>query len=228
VERPRAQIEYFHSGGSREMVYAMGARTSDPAPRETGKSVKNIGGVFLQHELLVSDIMVSIELACRERRIRLLNESELVALNNGPFEWKVRIADRLSVGVIPDRVFALDLEDHEGKVRRAHFFLEADRGTMPVVRSNLFQTSFQRKFRAYETTWERSIHQKRFGIHRFRVLSVTTSASRVDSLLKACAALPKGRGLFLFADASILKNPENILSNGWKSGKTGELSGLLD
>jgi hypothetical protein len=34
-----------------------------------------------------------------------------------------------------------------------HFFLEADRGTMPVTRWTLSQTSFFRKLLAYEATW---------------------------------------------------------------------------
>jgi hypothetical protein len=53
-----------------------------------------------------------------------------------------------------------------------HFFLEADRGTMPVVRSGLTQTSFYRKLIAYEATWTQKIHQRHLGIHRFRVLTV--------------------------------------------------------
>ena len=43
-------------------------------------------------------------------------------------------AGGIRLGVIPDRVFALEYADQNGQSQRAYFFLEADRGTMPVIR----------------------------------------------------------------------------------------------
>jgi hypothetical protein len=97
-----------------------------------------------------------------------------------PFQWKVKLASGTKLGVIPDRVFALEFADQNGKTNRIHFFLEADRGTMPVTRRHLSQTSFLRKLLAYEATWSQSIHRTKFGINRFRVLTVTTSPARVN------------------------------------------------
>ena len=45
-------------------------------------------------------------------------------------------SDGTKLGVIPDRVFALEYADQNGQMQRVYFFLEADRGTMPVVRRN--------------------------------------------------------------------------------------------
>jgi hypothetical protein len=111
-------------------------------------------------------------------------------------------------------------------MQRAYFFLEADRSTMPVVRKGLAQTSFFRKLLAYEATWTQKVHQRHLGIHRFRVLTVTTIAARVNTLLEACSKLKRGHGLFLFADQSVLE--KDLFSAVWQSGKTGELSPLLD
>jgi hypothetical protein len=139
----------------------------------------------------------------------------------------VQANPRLQPGVVPDRVFALEFPDQNGQSQRALFFLEADRGTMPVIRSNLSQTSFYRKLLAYEATWLQSVHRSRFAFNRFRVLTVTTSTARVKSLVDACSQLKRGRGLFLFADRSVLENPSGIFSSAWQTGKTGEIGNLL-
>ena len=188
-----------------------------------GEKNRAVGSLFLEHALLVSDVMVALELACREDgRIRLIHGE---ALQPKPFRWKVKMGGGGKLGVIPDRVFALEYPDQSGASQRAYFFLEADRGTMPVTRRNLSQTSFARKLLAYEATWSQGIHQSQFGFHRFRVLTVTTSAARVQSLVDACSQLPRGHGLFLFADCTILKN---LLSQGWHTGRPGQKTGLLD
>jgi hypothetical protein len=55
---------------------------------------------------------------------------------------------------------------------------------------------------------------------------VTTNASRINSLLAACAQLKRGHGLFLFANQSVLG--KDMFSAVWHNGKTGALSALLD
>jgi hypothetical protein len=60
---------------------------------------------------------------------------------------------------------------------------------------------------------------------RFRVLTVTTNAMRVTSLLEACSQLKRGHGPFLFADRAVLgKDP---FSPVWQCGKAAKLSTLL-
>lgn len=237
LERPRAQIDYYHQGGSRHIIYGLGNKGGERTLlkqefgvtfRELSLGEKNraAGRMFLEHALLVSDVMVTIELACRERGIRLVTERELVLPGKRqPFQWRVKDS-RLKLGVIPDRVFALEFLDASGTSQRAYFFLEADRGTMPVKRRNLSQTSFYRKLLAYEATWTQNLHRIRFGFHRFRVLTVTTSAARVKLLVEACSQLERGHGLFLFADRTILSG--DVFSSTWQTGKPGETGSLLD
>lgn len=234
LERPRAQIEYYQQGGSRPIVYGLGSKGAACLPqsaltaRELRWSEKNraVERFFLKHALLVSDVMVALELACRQAGIRLLTEDELLLPNatgvkSQSFKWYVNITSRQKLGIIPDRVFALEFTNKNGNSERAFFFLEADRGTMPVRRKNLSQTSFYRKLLAYEATWSQSIHQRRFGFHRFRVLTVTVSSKRVQSLVAACSELKRGHGLFLFADHTILEKPDALLSALWKTGNGG-------
>ena len=237
LERPRAQLQYYERGGSRSIAYGLGNKGGTLLKREFGIPVspaswseKNraVGRIYLEHALLVTDVMVSFEIACRNRGdVRLMYEDQLALTSERqPFQWRVMVHKGRRLGVIPDRVFALEYPDHTGKVQRVHFFLEADRGTMPVKRRNLSQTSFYRKLVAYEATWSRNIHQSELGIQRFRVLTVTTSAARVNSLIDACSELKRGHRLFLFADQSILSG--DLLSSVWKTGKPGETGSLLD
>ena len=66
-----------------------------------------------------------------------------------------------------------------------------------------------------------------FGWRNFRVLTVTTSAARVKSLVDACSKLERGRGLFLFADRSILETPCGIFSPVWQTATSGKTTSLL-
>jgi hypothetical protein len=235
LERPRAQLEYYERGGSRPMVYGLGKKGGKLLERELGITVSRtenddgVGRMFLEHAILVSDVMVTIELACRKSGdVRLLYEDQLALQSKRhSFQWRVKVREHgVTLGVIPDRVFALEYTDHTGEMQRVYFFLEADRGTMPVVRSGLTQTSFYRKLIAYEATWTQKIHQRQLGIHRFRVLTVTTNAMRVTSLLEACSRLKRGHGLFLFADRTVLQ--KDLFSPVWQCGKSAKISALLD
>jgi hypothetical protein len=238
LERPRAQLGWYYKGGSREIVYGLGAKGAELLPQENPFPAFNlqqvethhqIGRVYLEHALLVSDIMVALEMACRAMNIRFLTEKDLlVRRKENICRWKVKIDGKTTLGVVPDRLFALEFRNQSGQIERTYFFIEADRGTMPVVRSRLAQTSFFRKLLAYEATWLQRIHEKRYGFHRFRVLTVTTGAARVKSLVNACKQLKQGHGLFLFADVSILEKPGEILSHVWQSGRAGDTSMLLN
>jgi hypothetical protein len=237
LERPRAQIQYYERGGSKSIAYGLGNKGGALLKQELGIAVhpdswgeKNhvIGRVYLEHALFVADVMASFELACRKRGdVQLLYEDQLgLPVEKQSFQWHVKMQNGLKLGVIPDRVFALEYLDQNGQVQRAYFFLEADRGTMPVVRRTLAQTSFRRKLLAYEATWTQKIHQRNLGIHRFRVLAVTTSVARVKSLVDACSQLKRGHGLFLFAGREILSG--DMFSPVWQTGRPGEPGSLLD
>jgi len=229
LERPRAQLQYYERSGSKTIAYGLGNKSSSLLqlnPASWGEKNRAIGRIYLAHALLVSDVMVSLELACRQRGIRLLHEDELNLPVEAPLHWRVKLRDGTKLGVIPDRTFALEYSDQKGQVQRAYYFLEADRGTMPVVREKLTQSSFYRKLLAYEATWANKVHQRHLRIPRFRMLTVTTSAVRVKSLLDACSRLQRGHGLFLFADQSVLQ--KDLLSTVWQCGKAATMSALVD
>src|ERR1039457_2995171 len=229
LERPRAQLQYYERSGSQTIAYGLGNKSGSLLqlnPAAWGEKNRGIGRIYLAHALLVSDVMVALELACRQRGIRLLHEDELNLPVEAPLHWRGKNRGGTRLGVIPDRVFALEYKDQNGQVQRVYYFLEADRGAMPVVREKLTQTSFYRKLLAYEATWTNKVHQRHLGIPRFRVLTVTTSPARVKSLLDACSRLLRGHGLFLFADQSVLQ--KDLLAAFWQCGKAAAMSALVE
>jgi hypothetical protein len=90
--------------------------------------------------------------------MQLIRPEELAATfpdqrlaGRNPFTLKVTLSHRgimHETGIVPDFAFGLMLTDGS----RRYFLVEIDRGTMPVVRSDIFrQTSFKEKMRAYLT-----------------------------------------------------------------------------
>lgn len=238
LERPRCQIDYYHRAGSRPMVYGLGNKGAGLLKRDRSLSCHRLDWprqnavtrLFLDHALLVSDFMVALELACRRRPgLRLLTPEDLTvrddsAVGRHPFRWRVAIPGGPHCTVIPDRVFGLESANGQ----QSWFVLEADRATMPVTRSHLEQTSFRRKLLAYEATWAQNLHRIQLGWQRFRVLTVTTSPDRLVSMQRACRALRRGHGLFLFADAGALAARGDPLSFPWQPAHEGATARLWD
>ena len=237
LERPRAQLRYYERGGSRDIAYGLGSKGARLLFQENGLTIqpakwnkKNhvVGRLFLEHALFVSDIMTTIDLACRMNgAVRFIQDDSLeLRLRKRPIQWRVKLSNGKRISVIPDRVFVLEHTGQNGQIHRIHYFLEADRGTMPVERRNLAQTSFKRKILAYAATWKEGLHRSRLGIDRFRVLTVTTVPKRVNSLVASCSQLASGHRLFLFADKSVLS--ENILSAKLRTGWPNQTTSLLN
>jgi hypothetical protein len=199
LDRPRAQIDYYHEGGPQQIVYGLARRGAGRLRRDLNmpfekmdwsQGRKNVGRLFLEHALMVSDIMVAIECACRstDGRVRFLPQEALelppkTSASNQPFRWSVTLSSGQRIGVIPDAVFALEQSDQPADRQRSYFFLEADRGTMPVTRQNSALSSFARKLQAYAATWTQSLHCRRFNLDRFRVLTATTCVERLNHLV---------------------------------------------
>src|SRR5437016_7856718 len=66
LERPRSQLDYYHHGGSREIVHGLGNKGAAVLRSELGSTFQEIpwgeknrstGRIFLEHALFVSDVM---------------------------------------------------------------------------------------------------------------------------------------------------------------------------
>ena len=89
------------------------------------------------------------------------------------------------------------------------------------IRANFLQTSFDRKMRAYLSAHAAREHERCFGWNTFRVLTVTTDESRLQSMREALADIHQphslGPSLFFFATRSALHVSDPLLHT-WSSG----------
>ena len=133
-------------------------------------------------------------------------------------------SEKIITSVVADGAFALSFSDETA----AHFLVEIDRGTMPVMRKGSTRTSIKRKFEIYLEAWRAGVFEQQFGVRQMRVLFITTSKERIETMLEAQKALTdgKGTGLFLFVDRPTLE-ASSSLQAGWVSGK-GEVVHLAD
>jgi hypothetical protein len=188
---------------------------------------RNVSRQFLRHTLAVAEVMVAFEVACRDTEgVEFIRPEEILATAPEatrrlrlPFRWQVEMTEGEKlhrIGVEPDRVFGLSLAGAPEHRRRTYFFLEADRGTMPVTRKGLGQTSFRRKLLGYRETWRQGVHRTHLGIPNFRVLTVTTSEERMRHLVAACRS-SSGQRLILFKNQCALGQGA-VLNQGWVNG----------
>jgi hypothetical protein len=242
LSRPFAQVEWYRAGGGAQpMVYSVGNAGIDLLAEQfafrrasvdwTAKA-RTVKRGEIEHALEVTDIMVVLELACRRRgNLRLLHLDDLLATapvetrnNPRPYFWPVPLTWRgkdITIHPIPDKIFGVEALDRPAGRNRKFFFLEADRGTMPVVRLDLDKTSFLRKLLAYGHTYRRDLHTEIYGFSNMRVVTVTKGKQRIKGLQDAhrehtwqlCS--PK---VFLFADRPSLLSAEDVLSDLWVDG----------
>lgn len=237
LDRPRAQLDYYATTKRPPYVYALGNRgaallteidgAEQPKVDWTDKN-REAGRPFIEHTLLVADVMVAFACALQNRPDVVLLEPEHILRNAPeatrrsptPFKFSVRthhdgVTSHLSV--IPDRVFGLDFTLDR---KRKYFFLEADRATMPVMRSTLLQTSMYRKFLAYAAGGgATNTFGQQLGIGSFRVLTVSTSPERTLHMLDALQQATRASRQFLFTDRHTLNAAADLLALEWLSGK---------
>jgi hypothetical protein len=239
LDRPRAQLDYYATAGSAPLVYALGNKGADILTELDGSQRAKVdwtwknrdaGRIFIEHTLLIADLMVSAEIATRRAgNLRLIEPYDILATApeatrraKNPWALPASITHagiQHDLSLIPDKVFGLDYIDVR---KRSYFFVEADRGTMPVMRSHPRQTSFHQKILGYLAgSRPTNSHGQHFGIGNFRVLTITTSPERIGTMIDALKRATNGTGSnqFLFIDHASLQASSDVLSLEWTSGK---------
>jgi hypothetical protein len=237
IDRPRAQLDYYPTNGSSPMVYALADRGARLLIERDGIEFANVewsrknreaGRPFIEHQLEVMDFYVALQCAARDRAdVRLMLPAEIIAaFPDQSFNARIPVALRVKVshqgimhniGVVPDLVFGLKFPDGS----RRCFTVEIDRGTMPITRTNLFQTSYERKMRAYLAAHSTRQHERHFGWKTFRVLTITTDHTRMRSMIEALRELhiphSPGPALFFFATREEMVTGDP-LTHVWRDG----------
>lgn len=177
---------------------------------------------FLKHSLMLSRLHFLLEMACRssEGRVQLESWSQggvlagrkidapKVKASRGSTEYFWEEPDETErLPVEPDAMFTLRFTERAADNQLAHFFYEADRGSMNM-------TDMLRKFRGYYHFIKKHQHHKgAFGIHPIRAVLVETTDEMRGQRLMELATHPlvcgqaKRSGLFCFSISPMFTDP---------------------
>ena len=163
--------------------------------------------LFIDHQLMVVDLHCILELATRGSEIRVMKWQEGPSIFDGVVVTENGARRKLAVR--PDALFVLEDTRRPAGGNRATFLLEADRSTCSHKR-------FCEKLRAYWEYFRKGLHTRRFGVKKFRVVTVTLTRERALNLCEtAVKVLPEGaaRQMFLFTSIEkfSLESPGAIL-----------------
>lgn len=208
-----APVVYESGGGSMEALRACGE------DQESGWQVASTTSKQFLHALMICEALASMELAVRDdARLRfiawpeiLARAPEVVRTSGKPFHLPVPSGGY----VVPDGVFGIEYRSGGAKTYR-FFALEADRGTMPIARTDPKQSSYLGKLAAYGEIVARQVHKTHWGIPNLLVLTLTTGAARCSEMV---AKLGTGDPAFLFksAEGSALTRPlPALLAEPWR------------
>jgi hypothetical protein len=168
---------------------------------------------------MICEALASVELAVRgDARLRfiacpeiLARAPEAVRASGTPFRLPVPSGGYL----VPDGMFGIEYRNGEAKAYR-FFALEADRGTMPLARSDPRQSSYLGKLAAYGEVIARQAHKAHWGIPNLLVLTLTTSAARCSEMVAKLGTGGSPAFLFKAAEGKALANPvPQLLTEPW-------------
>ena len=219
LERPIYQFSPYQP--KTHIIYTLGKKgaellfSDEHARASWTKKNKEVKSAFLWHSLMVSNFRVILTSALKKKE-----QSKLVNWREENLTDSVYLeGERLSIS--PDAFFTIEDKDD-----LLHFFLEADRSTMPEER-------FFKKMKAYWQWWKEERHKDKFNISVFRVLTITISKGRKENLRRLTKQADdnwQGSEMFLFAYQNDynLEEPESILKPIWQSPKNDKLHHLLE
>jgi hypothetical protein len=176
-----------------------------------------IGWHVLEHVLMINDVRVAVMQACRQEGIDLLDwrEENIFRAEPDYVEIKDKRERTHKKPVLPDGYFCLNTP--KGKSR---FFLELDRGT-EVLSKVLPQ------LQVYEAYTVSGQYQTRFQAKSLRILIVTTTPKRLQSL-KATARKVEGDRKYWFTTFDQIKSQTVLTAPIWQQLDSHTLHRLID
>lgn len=175
------------------------------ALRKNGSPIRPARSGPWQHNLMVSCITASIELACRERDdLNYIPQSKILARADTALRWPTEICDpdsgaTFKKDLLPDAVFGLEYLTPAGK-RYRFYALEADRATEPLRSTEVHRKSFVRHLLQYGDYIEHGGFREHLNLTApMMVLNVTTTEARLGRMLALTEELfPEGNSYQLF------------------------------
>jgi hypothetical protein len=135
-----------------------------------------------------------------------------------PFKWTVPVmhqGDLVKIGVNPDPAFGIAYPDNTKRC----YLVERDRGSMPVARKDLVQTSILKKLLGYDTGRKQDLHKTQFNWRNFRVLFIAETPDRADNIIETIANHDqlKQSPLFYVTDKKSLDQGLEIFLHQWRT-----------
>lgn len=128
------------------------------------------------HQLMVADITLSIEIACKARGLRFRHRKELIG--DEPLQFNASISHQYSKhtehyngALQPDDLFAIN---------NTYFVLEADRQNEPIIRPTLTSSSYLRKILQYRDVLKSGAYKEL--IPNMMVMNITTSVEHARNI----------------------------------------------
>ena len=169
---------------------------------------------------MICEVLASLELAAQANpNLRLITWHEILArapetTQASPIPFRIPLPSGLYL--IPDGLFGIEYRTSEKEAYR-FFALEADRGTMPVVRSTADQTSYLGKIAAYREIIVHGVHRGHLGIPNLLVLTVTISQPRMSEITE-CLEQADENAAFLFkvvGGTDLIRPAEGLWAEPW-------------
>lgn len=167
---------------------------------------------FINHELMIAELHIMLELGASHSPLRLLEWKEGTTTH---FSFSTIINGQVQdVRIEPDAFFMLqDARRPEGK-NTCSFVLEADRITMPK-KERPGSRRMSDKFKRYEQSIAGSDIFKAYKMPAIRVITITRTRARRDSLAATAEELvsEKYRKYFLFSSLEDLTDDPASIFN---------------
>ena len=248
ILRPTVQLKTVAITGPQPLVYGLsnrGARLLHDHGHlidteiDWSENCRRAGVTFIDHSVARSRFMAAVEVAVRAQTdITMMEAPAIIARSaektqraRSPLKWTALVPDgrggEIAASVVADDAFALIFDD----ATASYFLVEIDRGQMPVRRGERsreeviagkrrMRTYYMHKLATYFYGWRQRRHVEQFGVDQMRVLTVTTSVQRIDTMLDALREVTNGKGteFFLFVDEETLRGTDPLKAP-WITGK---------
>ena len=247
LDRPKLQHAYLANWtdeGNKPLAYALG-RLGAKLLRQRGIAINDklewtlnnsrVGALHLAHTIDTATAMIPFTADARAVGLHVVDHHELLPTMpektrqlRKPFCIRVTVSvpgvsKPVLIGVVPARLFSLVSEDE-----RRNFALEQDESQMSVNAKSLKKSSYRRKLLGYFHAWKQKRHTEVWGFQSFRVLTITPSEKRIDSMIAVQRKITNdtAAGLFLYSTPQRL-NEHGPLGKAWRSSEADGIS-LLD
>ena len=242
IDRPDKQRHGYRVGENPPIAYRITRLGLNLLEEATALSIPHLAWstkdqkakpASIEHTLRTGDIVIGFSLDATRLGLKLFDHYQLLPF----FPEETRAANSFKLifdqsdsrakalrRVIPDRLLNV-----QNDAARRNFAIECDMGTMSIIGLKQPEDGkFARKIAGYWHAFERELHTARWGFKSFRVVTVTTSPQRIDTMREAVRTIVgKDTKLFVFTTFQEYFSSSPLTSPIWQT-SSGERTTLWD